>query len=468
MTVMRTTGNVFLGLRDPFPDMGVCATVRPWRLTVLAFLLAGWAGAVNAGTTERISVGPAGAEANGPSLNPVISAGGRYVAFWSDASNLVAGDTNGRSDIFVRDRQAGATELISLGPDGSQGNSESESPAISASGRFVAFSSLSDNWVGGPGSDFSNVFVRDRLRLRTQRVSIGLAGARPDNGSDHPRVSPGGRYVVFDSAASNLIAGDRNGFTDVFLFDRQTGRTERVSLTAGGGEANGTSVSGAVSSDGRFVAFASRASNLVPGDTNGSGDVFVRDRLTGRTERISVGPGGVQGNRDSDEVASMSVDGSRIAFVSKATNLAPGFTRGSSKAFVRDRSTGHTVPVASTPTGGAANGSSYYAVIALDGRFVAFTSGADNLVPGDRNHAEDNFVRDLQQGRTDLVSLAANGAQACSALLSMRRWRRVAGSWRLPPTHPTSCLATAMTWSIFSSASDEEGCPSGTFRSKHY
>lgn len=379
----------------------------------LPLLLAAWAGpATAAGTTERVSVGPGGIEANDGSFEPVISAGGRYVAFTSHASNLVTGDTNGETDVFLRDRQAGTTELISLGPDGSRGNGSSVEPAITAGGRYVAFSSLATNWVGGAGEDFQNIFVHDRLRGRTQRVSIAPGGVRPNGASDAPRISPGGRYVIFDSFASNLVPGDTNGMWDVFLCDRQTGRIERVGLGNGGGQANSSTFGGAVSADGRFVAFYSDATNLVPGDTNAVRDVFVRDRLTRRTERISLGPQGRQGNEDSVAVDSMSADGSKVAFLSFATNLAPGITQEFLKAFVRDRSTGHTLPVAVAPDGRPGNEASGHAVLAPDGRFVAFVAEADNLVPGDRNAVGDAFVRDLTLGRTYLMSLAASGAQS--------------------------------------------------------
>jgi Tol biopolymer transport system component len=267
------------------------------------------------------------------------------VAFESHATNLVPGDTNNAHDVFVRDREAGPIERVPLAADGGRANGESYSPSLSADGRFVAF----------------------------------------------------------ESYATDLVPGDTNGQRDIFVRDRQAGTTERVSLTADGAQAGGNSTSLSLSADGRFVAFVS-GDNLVPGDTNGVTDVFVRDRQAGVTERVSVGAGGAQAD-EASSLPSLSADGRLVAFVSDAANLVPGDTNGQRDIFVRDRQAGTTERVSLTADGaqaGGATGSSSRSLspsLSADGRFVTFDSVAANLVPGDTNNAPDVFVHARDQSR---------------------------------------------------------------------
>ena len=361
--------------------------------------------------TERVSVGSGGVQGNAESGDPSISADGRFVAFVSSASNLVPGDTNRRADVFVRDRRTGTTRRVSLGAGGAQGNGDSSEPALSANGRFVAFYSEARNLVPGDTNGQADVFVRDRRTGTTRRVSLGSGGSQSNGASVQPALSADGRFVAFISDATNLVPGDTNGLTDVFVRDRQTGTTRRVSLGAGGAQGNWGSVEPAVSADGRFVAFTSLADNLVPGDTNGiTADVFVRDRQTGTTRRVSVGPGGVQSDGNS-QFPALSADGRFVAFWSQATNLVPTDTNGTADVFVRDRQTGTTRRVNVGPGGVQANDISFYLALSADGRFVAFSSFATNLVPGDTNGSYDVFVRDRQKGTTRRVSLGPGGAQ---------------------------------------------------------
>ena len=347
--------------------------------------------ASGSGVTSRVSVASDGRQAipNGYLYaQPAISADGRFVAFASSASNLVAGDTNGVPDVFVRDRLAGVTRRVSVGASG-QANHFSADPAISADGRFVAFESGASNLVAGDTNGKSDVFVRDRLAGVTRRVSVGVGG-QANYTSNIPAISADGRFVAFDSGASNLVAGDTNGTDDVFVWDRLAGVTRRVSV-GGSGQANNGSYSPAVSADGRFVAFESFASNLVAGDTNGKADVFVRDRLAGVTRRVSVGAGG-QANSDSG-TPTISADGRFVAFLSGASNLVPGDTNGTYDVFVRDRLAGVTRQM-SVGAGGQANDYSAFPAISANGRSVAYESYASNLVRGDTNGALDVFVRD--------------------------------------------------------------------------
>ena len=231
------------------------------------------------GAIERVSVDSAGGQANGGNFAPAISASGRYVAFESDASNLVAGDTNRSDDVFVHDRRTGATERVSVDGAGGQANDASFGPlAISANGRYVAFASIASNLVAGDTNNEADLFVRDRRTGSTERVSVDGAGGQANGGSFFPAISASGRYLAFYSFASNLVAGDTNETYDVFVRDRRTGATERVSVDGAGGQASGGSFFPAISASGHDVAFQSAASNLVAGDTNGTTDVFVRQR----------------------------------------------------------------------------------------------------------------------------------------------------------------------------------------------
>jgi WD40 repeat protein len=291
----------------------------------------------NTGTTELISVDPNGGPADGPSFFSSISADGRYVAFDSAASNLVAMDTNNAGDIFVRDRQLGLTELVSLDSAGSQGNGGSGFPSISADGASVAFYSEATNLVSGDLNNCLDVFVRNRSTGTTERVSVDSSGNEANNDSEFPSISADGQSVAFGSYATNLDPNDGNGLRDVFVHDRASGVTECVSLNTAGFSGNGQSPGGVVSSDGRFVAFPSDASDLVPNDTNNLTDMFVRDRATGITERVSVDSSGNEGNGGGGGDGAISANGESVAFFSGSTNLVPNDTNNSVDAFVRDR-----------------------------------------------------------------------------------------------------------------------------------
>ena len=367
---------------------------------------------VAAQVTSRVSVGAGGVPENAPSRSPSLSADGRYVAFCSYATNLVGGDTNGALDIFVRDRLAGTTERVSVDSSGVQGDGESDSPSISADGRYVAFSSFASNLVGGDTNTERDVFVHDRLLGTTELVSVGSGGAPASSDSDFPRISADGRYVLFSSLASNLVLGDTNQNQDAFLRDRQTGTTERVSVDSGGAQAiGGYSYSLSVSDDGRYVGFSSYAPNLVSADTNESYDTFVRDRQIGTTERVSVDSGGAQGNGQS-EGAEVSADGRYVAFHALATNLVNGDTNATSDVFVHDRQSGTTERVSVDSSGAQGDDFSWFSSISADGRLVVFQSLATNLVDGDTNGHWDVFVRDRLAGTTERVSVGSSGAQS--------------------------------------------------------
>ena len=383
------------------------------RTTAGALLVASLALPVEAQVTARVSVTSSGTQGQGGSEEPSISGDGRYVAFESSSPDLVPGDGNIISDIFVRDRFIGTTQRVSVDPGGASGNSDSRSPSISSDGRYVAFHSQASNLVAGDSNGHPDVFVRDRLSGTTERVSVDSGLTQGNNYSNVPSVSDDGRFVAFASNASNLVAGDTNGFLDVFVRDRLAGTTERVSVDSNGGQADHISNLPSISSDGRFVAFHSMASNLVGGDSNGAEDVFVRDRLMGTTERVSVDSGGAQAN-GTCQAPSISSDGRYVAFRSEASNLVAGDTNGATDVFVRDRLMGTTARASVGAGGVQGTGPSYFPSVSDDGRFVAFNSPASNLVSGDTNGVEDIFVRDRQAGTTERVSVDSAGAQVAA------------------------------------------------------
>src|SRR6266511_4217921 len=308
----------------------------------------------------------------------------------------------------------GFTELVSVSSVGVQGDQDSERPSVSADGRFVAFASLSDNLVSGDTNGRSDIFVRDRVTGTTERVSVSSAGRQGNadsgllNGMAGPSISADGRFVVFDSEASNLVKRDTNGTSDVLLHDRLTGTTVRVSVSSTGAQASGSE--GTISGDGRRVAFTSFSDNLVLGDTNFSGDVFVRDLTTGTTVRASVASDGSQGNNSSSH-PSLDGDGHVVAFDS-AADLAPNDGNGTVDVYVHDLDSGATEAASIGPAGSSFvinHGSN--ANISSNGRFVAFTSRASNLVGDDTNARDDVFVRDRQAGTTARVSVGSNGQQ---------------------------------------------------------
>jgi Tol biopolymer transport system component len=332
--------------------------------------------------TTRVSVSSHEAQGNEGSFAPAISADGRYVAFDSYASNLVRGDTNGVGDVFVRDLATGTTARVSLNSHETQGNDHSDGPAISADGRHVAYVSIASNLAPGDTGGFWDVFVRDRSAGTTRQVSVSSHEVPGNDDSGGPAISANGRYVAFDTLASNLVKGDTNAAYDVFVRDLATGTTRRVSVDSHEVQGDAPSADPAISAGGRFVAFASDA-HLVGGDTGEIGDVFVRDRATGTTHRVSVSSHEIQGNGHSGSPV-ISADGRYVAFSSAATNLVRGDTNGTVDLFVRDRLAGTTRRVSEVGFG---------PTVSADGRYVAFSSDASDLVPGDTNGFADVFLR---------------------------------------------------------------------------
>lgn len=369
------------------------------------------ASAREAAQTHRITVGRDGEPANQRSYSCDVSAGGRAVAFDSAASNLVAGDTNGIPDVFVAD-EAGVIERVSVTPGGRESETFTGEPALSRDGRFVGFnSSTYDMRERGNGNGRSAVFVHDRRAGRTTRVSERSDGGAANGSSGGAALSANGRWVAFASSASNLAAkGDDNGTTDIFVHDRRTGKTNRVSLSRTGGDPNWDSSWHTISGNGRHVAYASYSSNVVRRDRNDAPDIFVYDRVERRTEIVSVTSEG----RRSDEYSwgpNLSHDGRYVSFSTYAV-LAETDTVGGKDVYVHDRATGETEQVSVDSEERPLNQETDWATMSEDGRYVAFATPADNPGSGDTNEAFDVYVRDRVAGTTTRVSVGDEGQEA--------------------------------------------------------
>jgi Tol biopolymer transport system component len=348
---------------------------------------------LRSGTTERVSVSTAGTEANSPTTGrPAISADGRYVAFDSFASNLVWNDGNGRSDVFVRDRMAMTTTRVSMSSAFVEGNGDSLGPAISEDGRRVAFTSAATNLVRGDTNGRRDVFVRDLLPRwpATTRVSVSDTGEQGNLDSRDPSISGDGQFVTFTSDATNLEEAefDGNVVSDVFLRDRTAGTTTLLSysiLIANSG--NGPSANAEISADGRWIVYDSFASDLVVDDL-GARDVFRKDRTAGHATKISVTHDGSLSTGASFE-PTVSNDGT-VAFSSNSTNLtAAGDTNNTVDVFVRSGQSTYLM----TRTGvNGGFGGGWWPAISADGQALVFNSGNSDLVPNDTNQRGDLFV----------------------------------------------------------------------------
>lgn len=346
------------------------------------------------GRVERVSVRSDGAQANQRSYEPTISADGRYVGFTSRATNLTTVDGSS-ADVFLHDRVTRATTIVSVSSLGIPGNDDSGSASISDDGRYVAFGSKASNLVTGDGNGLSDVFVHDRKDGITSRVSVALGILQPDGGSSQPRISGDGRRVVFSSGAANLVTGDTNRQTDVFVRDLVTAKTTRASLGAGNVEANGISYAGGISLHGDEVLLWSFASNLVADDRNGMWDVFVASHDGARIERVSIATDGTEADRSCFDPV-MSRDGRYVAFTTAATTLAVNDRRGLEDIYLRDRVASTTQRATVTPGGGEPAGDCSRAALSDDGRWLAFDGVALNLVAGRTVLIDDVFVADLR------------------------------------------------------------------------
>jgi Tol biopolymer transport system component len=387
---------------------------------MLVLALAPTAGATSLpDRTFRISTATDLGELAGDSGDTSLSANGQIIGFASTASGFMPGDANGAvRDVFTFNVSTGERRLISAAPGGADG--PSSAPVLSADGTRVAFVSRATNLVPGDGNGVADIFVTDQNGA-VARVSVAADGGDANGPSSNPDLSADGRFVVFESGASNLVPGDTNGVPDVFVRDLQVGRTALVSSGRGGAPADGASGTPAISAGGAFVSFASRATNLVAGDRNGVADVFVRDLVLAKTSRVSVDSRGRAQNAavadPFSQVSDVSRDGRYVVFDSDATNLVHADANQHTDVFLRDRRRHTTVLVSASSLNVQGNNDSFSPLISADGRIVAFQSLASNMAPGD-GPREDVFVRDLKQRTTSVVGVADDGSPRAAELVT--------------------------------------------------
>ncbi|MEZ4211263.1 MAG: hypothetical protein R3B39_03180, partial [Candidatus Paceibacterota bacterium] len=349
---------------------------------------------------ERVSVSSLGAEGDGESYVPVLSSDGRYVVFTSEATNLVTGDTNAQIDVFLHDRDTNTTELVSIAEDDGISDGESSYGSVSSDGRYVVFNSTSTDIISGDTNGASDVFVRDRVLETTTRVSVDSDEGELDGDSYAGSISRNGRYVIFESLATNATDDSLNSAQNIYLRDLTLGTTELISLNSSEISGNGGSFlnvpSNLVTDDGRYVLFGSNATNLVSGDTNGAGDVFLRDRTLGTTVRISESVAGVQSDGESVQ-DSIDSGGRFISFRSESDLLVPGdTTSGEYDVFVYDMELDNLFRVSVAEDGTESNGySESIGLFSSGSRYVVYYSGATNLVSGDTNGVLDVFLAEI-------------------------------------------------------------------------
>ena len=342
-----------------------------------------------------------------------VSADGRFVAFVKDGDGVVEGDANGALDLFVRDRATGATEGIGVNERGDLVGAYGGT--VSDNGRFVAFVA-SDGILAEDANGLPDAFLRDRQSGETILLTRGADGSSSNGLTGVPQISADGRFVAYESEASNLVEGDTNGSADVFLYDVEEATTTLVSAARTGGSASGWSTAPSISADGRFVAFASTAWNVHPTVNTFGGQVFVHDRVTNAVEIVSVDDWGTQGSYGPSFGPAISADGDVVAFSSLSSTLDPSDRNDQADIFVRDRTAGTTrrvsLPRGAAQTGEEGNGRSDEPQISSEGWIVSFRSDASNLVPGDANDVSDAFAVNRATGAIVRLSSAADGSAA--------------------------------------------------------
>lgn len=341
-----------------------------------------------------------------PFVVPHFSENGRFIAFYNRADYLVPNDTNGVEDVFLHDRDTGETILVSVASDGSQGNNESNQPSLSADGQTIAFASVASNLVAGDNNQVVDVFVHQRSSGETIRVSVDSAGNEGNSYSSNPFLSPNGRYVVFASYATNLVSDDTNEEPDSFVHDLVTGETRRISVASDGTEGNyGGGFYPSSSYDGHTILFTSFSNNLVANDTNNQRDLFLHDLVTGVTTRPILTSDGSEPNGHTAK-AIISGNGRFLVFESEASNLVPNDNNDIPDTFLHDLTTSETTRLTVAPDGSDANAWDYDLSFSIDhdGRFVVFSTFASNLVPDDTNGVTDVFLLDRETGERKLIS----------------------------------------------------------------
>jgi Tol biopolymer transport system component len=351
-------------------------------LSIVTFLSA-LAGTTLGQVTELVSPGFLSANPG----SAAISADGRYVVFTT-------------RNLFVRDRETAETENLTLLPEN---GGYCHAPSITPDGRFVTFTTDASTLVIGDTNGTRDVFLVDRLAHTTERVSISSSWRQGDGDSMSADMTPDGRYVVFDSDSANLVPGDDNGIADVFLRDRRTATTERVSISLSGRSPNGPSYLASISADARYVVFLSYATDLVAGATGEFEKVYLRDRLAGTTELVSLNMTGQTHWDTAWHAPSISADGRFVAFSWSVCDMCLR------RLYVRDRAQGVTELVSVSSEGADGNRDSYNPCISADGRYIVFDSDATNLVLGVPPVVGDMYLRDRLNRTTERVSVDWRG-----------------------------------------------------------
>ena len=356
---------------------------------------------------EIVSVSTAGVAGNASSFTNAdvrrnISADGRYVVFASTATNLVAGDSNGVADVFIRDTVLNTTERVSVSSLGVQSNGASGLPSVSDDGRFVAFESTATNLVPRDGDGVSGIFVFDRDTDTIEIVSVDGLGDEGDAQSSIATISGNGRYVVFSSDANNIVTGIVTGFTDLFVYDRDTNTTEQITMSTLGVESDSSTLYSSISADGRYVAFHSGATNLVPGYNSGMFNVYVKDRDTGEVDILSVDSLGVEGD-SSSRYPFISGNGRFVSFESFAENLVAGDSNGVADVFLYDRNSDDLEHISHSYSGGGTDAGALNSSVSSDGNYVSFWSASTNIVIGDTEGDQDFFVHNRLTNVTEML-----------------------------------------------------------------
>ncbi len=363
------------------------------------------------GTHERASDTHDGNQADAGCWVASCSSSGRWITFFSEATNLVPGDTNAADDVFLVDRKKDTITRISVTDDGTEGNAASDWPSLSGNGRWVVFESDATNLVPGDTNGFTDIFVHDRKLGTVRRVSVSTDGTQADDDCERPHISANGKWIAFESTATNLVAGDTNGESDLFLHRLGKGTTERVEIAGAGVEADDGSFTPRLSANGRHIAFLSQATNLVAGDTNGNQDAFVHDSKQGTTVRVSVTSDGTEASGSTSQLE-MSANGRWVVMQSSATNLVPGDVNFASDGFLHDLKKGATTMVTVADDGTYESQGCFSTHISPNGRFVSWSTNADNLVAGDGGTHIDAFLRDVKKGTTVRLSQLGDGSEA--------------------------------------------------------
>ena len=372
----------------------------------------------SAATLDLVSIGDNGSQTSTAEY-PDISSDGRYLVFYA----LL---TKSNQQVIVRYKDAATTSLVSRNTTGQPSNNGSDKGTIAPNAQFVTYKSNSSDII--PNGNFTSrkVFRYDTNSEQNIRVTTDING-NPEGVAvfSRPSISDDGRFVVYHAADGDLVTGDNNGHEDVFLTDTVTGSTTRISIGHDGSQGDGRSFLASISADGNFITYVSGATNILPNGTS-AWDVYVYDRNLGTTSLITIGYDGTNANSSSahfsgsnQSAPAISADGRFIAFSSYASNLVPNDTNGLIDVFLYDQQTGSTSLASISNSGAQPNNESFWADVSDDGRYVVFNSSANNLYPGDTIARFEVFVRDMQE--EDLQPLLLNSSTFTQGLNTVSR-----------------------------------------------